>query len=88
MPYEVKGKYTRRRIRPVRSCAPGSFRTKRIKSGLLIVCCPRGYYSRRSRRCRRGMILQSRVKYKRGYHGAKYRRRVRSRRRKSRSRRR
>ena len=36
------------------SCASGSFR--RIKAGhaLLTICCPRGYWNKRTKRCRVG----------------------------------
>lgn len=60
MPVELTKNFRRvRRFSPKR-CAPGSFRTKAIaKGGRLVVCCPKGKWSRKSGRCKVGMRAQS-----------------------------
>lgn len=51
----MKG-YRTKRLMPKRACASGSFRTKKLSARTrLIVCCPRGKWSARSKRCRVGM---------------------------------
>jgi hypothetical protein len=47
--------FTSKKYRSKRSFAPGSFRTVKLKGGKrLIIGCPRGHWSRRSKRCRVG----------------------------------
>ena len=61
MPVEMTKNYERHRLMNPKLCAPESFRTKPLigaKRGTkLVVCCPRGKYSRG--RCRAGMRAQS-----------------------------
>jgi hypothetical protein len=47
--------FSTKKYRSKRSFAPGSFRTVKLKGGRrLVVGCPRGKYSQRSKRCRVG----------------------------------
>jgi len=65
MPYGRRSKYVYKRLLKGRRgykkvCARGSIRTKTVPSRryghvLVRVCCPEGWWSRRRRRCRRGM---------------------------------
>lgn len=60
MPVEYTKAYVRRRKMAPSRCSPGSFRT--IKTGKRhkrVVCCPKGRWSRKARRCRVGMKTQS-----------------------------
>jgi hypothetical protein len=59
MPLEVGKNYVRKRLRSPRSCSPGSFRTVKRGRTRIVVCCPRGKWNRRSRRCRVGTMAQS-----------------------------
>lgn len=46
-----------KKFRSRRTCARGSFRTKRLGKGRrLIICCPKGRYSTRSKRCKVGTV--------------------------------
>lgn len=65
MPYGRRSKYSYKRLLKGRRgykrvCARGSIRTRTVRSRrhgrvLVRVCCPRGWWSRRRQRCRRGM---------------------------------
>lgn len=58
----VKG-YRRKRQKSPRSCAPGSFRTMTVNHDTkMVVCCPRGKYNKRSKRCKVGLIVQTKLK--------------------------
>lgn len=58
--------FKRYRQFPPSRCSPGSFRTKRVGRGkrtrLLTVCCPKGHWSRKRRRCKAGTRVQSILK--------------------------
>lgn len=57
---DVTKNFIRERQISPNKCAKRSFRTKAVsKNTRLIVCCPKGYYSKN--RCRSGMILQSKL---------------------------
>ncbi len=59
---EVTKNYRRYRLKSPRACAKGSFRTMTVNHDTkMIVCCPRGKYSKRGR-CKGGMIAQSKLK--------------------------
>ena len=62
MPIDRTANFTRHRQREPRTCAKGSFRTIKRGKTRIVVCCPRGKWSKRSRRCRVGMRAQSILK--------------------------
>jgi len=59
MPLEITQHYVRRRERSPRSCARGSFRTVKRGTARIVVCCPKGHWNRKARRCRVGTRAQS-----------------------------
>jgi len=56
----TKNQIRRRQMDPSK-CAAGSFRVKHVgKRGTqLVVCCPKGHWSKRAKRCKVGMKVQS-----------------------------
>lgn len=57
---DVTKNYRRRRKRAPSSCAAGSYRAKKTKSGhLLTFCCPKGKWNRKRKTCKVSMDLQS-----------------------------
>lgn len=57
---DVTKNYRRERKRAPSSCAAGSYRAKKTKSGhLLTFCCPKGRWDRKRKVCRTAMALQS-----------------------------
>lgn len=65
MPYEIRKGYARRRLRSPGSCARGSFRTVKRGRARIIICCPRGKWSKKAKRCRGGTKAQSIMKRRR-----------------------
>lgn len=59
MPRELTRNFVRRRAGEKSQCARGSFRTVKKGKHRIVVCCPKGKWSRRSKRCRTGMRAQS-----------------------------
>lgn len=68
MPLERTKNFMRERLKPVKSCAVGSFRTVTTKKHgvrgkkakrLITVCCPAGQWMPRKKHCKVGMITQS-----------------------------
>jgi len=60
-----RAKFCRKRLVSPSKCAPGSFRVKTIKKDVkMVVCCPKGYYNRKARRCKIGTIAQNIMKRK------------------------
>jgi hypothetical protein len=57
MPFEVTKNYVRRRQRSPKSCAKGSFRTIKRGRTTIVVCCPKGKFTRG--RCTVGTRAQS-----------------------------
>ena len=58
-----KAKFCRQRQFDPRQCAPGSFRTKKIKANMrLVICCPKGKFIKN--RCQVGTKVQSILKRK------------------------
>lgn len=60
----ARGKYCRERQRDPSKCAPGSFRTGKVGKTRIVVCCPKGKWSKkRSKRgqkaCKVGMVAQT-----------------------------
>lgn len=62
MPIERTKNYVRKRLRSPRSCAPGSFRTVKRGRVRLVICCPKGRYNIKSKRCLVGTMAQSILK--------------------------
>lgn len=62
MPIEVTKNYIRERQISPNRCAKKSFRTKSVsKKTKIIVCCPKGSYDSKKKKCKKGMILQSKL---------------------------
>ncbi len=61
--------YCRYRKLDPKKCAKGSFRVKQVSKNVKItVCCPKGKYSKKAKRCRVGLKTQSFMKK---HHGRK-----------------
>lgn len=62
---DVTKNYCRKRIVSPKVCALSSFRVKAVKKGVkLTICCPKGSYDRKTKRCKVGTITQSIMKRK------------------------
>lgn len=59
MPTDVTKHYRWKRERPVSSCSPASLRVIHSGRGLVRVCCPKGHYNRKTKRCRVGTRAQA-----------------------------
>lgn len=61
MPEELTKNFRRKRLMSPGKCAAKSFRMKKIKGGMLVVCCPRGPGHWKRGRCHVGMRAQARL---------------------------
>lgn len=62
MPIEYTKNYKRERLISPNKCAKGSFRVKSVsKKNKIVVCCPKGHYNSRTKKCRVGTIGQSKL---------------------------
>lgn len=60
MPVEIGKTFVRRRKMSPSRCAPRSFRMKTLsRKHKIVICCPKGKWSRRAGRCKVGMKTQS-----------------------------
>jgi len=59
---DVTKNYVRRRQFPSSKCAKGSFRTIERGDTKIVVCCPKGSWDKRTKRCRVGTRAQSILK--------------------------
>lgn len=67
MPIEVTKRYIRKRLMSPKKCSPSSFRFKRIGARkALIVCCPKGHWDAKRKRCRVGTRAQAVLIKRRG----------------------
>ncbi len=59
MPREVMKNFIRTRVGSKKACAKGSFRTVKRGATRIVVCCKKGQWSRKTKRCRGSMRAQS-----------------------------
>jgi len=58
-------KFKRMRQMSPKKCASDSFRVKRVDENTeLVICCPKGHYSPKTRKCKVGTRVQSVLKKK------------------------